>query len=139
MAAVGEVDRAEDQAGSGVTGREHRRTYRILRELSSVLRKQNWWLAERSTRARPACRSLRVAVHWHYRLGDGSAVGRTKNEVLTIRTTADVKALLKLAAARERRSAASMVEVLVLEYARSNGLAVPSPRRFDQRGAKKGK
>ncbi len=50
---------------------------------------------------------------------------RTKNEVLTIRTTAEVKALLKLAAERERRSAASMVEVLVLEYARSHDLAVP--------------
>ena len=49
---------------------------------------------------------------------------RTKNEVLTIRTTAEVKALLKLAAERERRSAASMVEVLVLDYARLQGLAV---------------
>ena len=44
-------------------------------------------------------------------------MARTKNEVLTIRTTAEVKALLKLAAERERRSAASMVEVLVLDYA----------------------
>ena len=49
---------------------------------------------------------------------------RTKNEVLTIRTTADVKALLKLAAERERRSASSMVEVLVLDYARSHRLTV---------------
>jgi hypothetical protein len=49
-------------------------------------------------------------------------MARTKNEV---RTTAEVKALLKLAAERERRSAASMVEVLVLDYANSRGLAVP--------------
>ncbi len=59
-------------------------------------------------------------------------MARTKNEVLTIRTTAEVKALLKLAAERERRSAASMVEVLVLEYAQAHGLAVPEtdpPRR----------
>ncbi len=52
---------------------------------------------------------------------------RTKNEVLTIRTTAEVKALLKLAAEREHRSATSMVEVLVLDYAKSHGLAVPDP------------
>lgn len=54
-------------------------------------------------------------------------MARTKNEVLTIRTTAEVKALLKLAAERERRSAASMVEVLVLDYAQAHGLAVPEP------------
>ena len=30
-------------------------------------------------------------------------MARTKNEVLTIRTTAEVKALLKLAAERERK------------------------------------
>ena len=54
-------------------------------------------------------------------------MARIKNEVLTIRTTAEVKALLKLAAERERRSAASMVEVLLLEYAKSHGLeAAPS-------------
>jgi len=52
-------------------------------------------------------------------------MARTKNEVLTIRTTAEVKALLKLAAERERRSAASMVEVLVLDYAKAHGLAAP--------------
>ena len=52
---------------------------------------------------------------------------RAKNEVLTIRTTAEVKALLKLAAEREHRSAASMVEVLVLDYAQAHGLAVPDP------------
>lgn len=61
----------------------------------------------------------------------GKSMARTKNEVLTIRTTAEVKALLKLAAGRERRSAAAMVEVLVLEYAQAHDLAVPeldSPR-----------
>lgn len=55
----------------------------------------------------------------------GEAMARTKNEVLTIRTTAEVKDLLKLAAERERRSAASMVEILVLEYAEAHGLAAP--------------
>ena len=56
-------------------------------------------------------------------------MARTKNEVLTIRTTAEVKALLKLAAERERRSAASMVEVLVLDYAKAHGLDVSSTDR----------
>jgi uncharacterized protein (DUF1778 family) len=58
-------------------------------------------------------------------------MARTKNEVLTIRTTAEIKALLKLAAERERRSAASMVEVLVLDYAQAHGLAAPesAPQR----------
>lgn len=56
-------------------------------------------------------------------------MARTKNEVLTIRTTAEIKALLKLAAERERRSAASMVEVLVLDYARSHSLVVADTDR----------
>ena len=62
---------------------------------------------------------------------------RTKNKVLTIRTTAEVKALLNLAAERERRSAASMVEVLVLDYARSHGLAVPDSDRPGRQGSNK--
>ena len=54
---------------------------------------------------------------------------RTKNEVLTIRTTAEIKALLRLAAEKERRSAASMIEVLVLDYAANHGLVAPQPDR----------
>lgn len=45
-----------------------------------------------------------------------------KDETLSIRTSAEVKALLKLAAEREHRSAASMMEVLILEYAQRNRL-----------------
>ena len=62
-------------------------------------------------------------------------MARTKNEVLTIRTTAEVKALLKLAAERERRSAASMIEVLVLDYAEAHDLTVPEPDRAGRKGA----
>lgn len=62
---------------------------------------------------------------------------RTKNEVLTIRTTAEVKALLKLAAERERRSAASMVEVLVLDYAKAHALTVREPDRAGRKGTGK--
>ncbi len=51
-------------------------------------------------------------------------MARTKNEVLTIRTTAEVKALLKLAAEREHRSAATMIEVLVLDYCEQNDIEI---------------
>lgn len=43
---------------------------------------------------------------------------RQKNETLTIRTTAEIKDLLRKAADREHRSLASMIEVLVMEYAK---------------------
>jgi uncharacterized protein (DUF1778 family) len=47
-----------------------------------------------------------------------------KDETLSIRTSAEIKQLLRLAADTERRSVASMVEILVLEYARSHDLKV---------------
>ena len=43
---------------------------------------------------------------------------RQKNETLTIRTTAEIKDLLRQAADREHRSPASMIEILVRDYAR---------------------
>ncbi|MDU7580484.1 hypothetical protein [Aeromonas sp.] len=49
-------------------------------------------------------------------------MSRLKAETLSIRTTSDIKQLLRLAAERERRSVASMVEILVLEYARAHDL-----------------
>ncbi|WP_449302407.1 hypothetical protein [Pseudoxanthomonas mexicana] len=48
---------------------------------------------------------------------------RLKNETLSIRTSSEIKDLLRLAAERERRSAASMIETLVLAYAREHGIA----------------
>ena len=53
---------------------------------------------------------------------------RTKDEVLSIRTTAEVKDLLRLAAERDRRSVASMVEILVLDYAERHRLRTDSAR-----------
>lgn len=47
---------------------------------------------------------------------------RLKGETLSIRTSPDIKELLRLAAHREHRSVASMVEILVLEYARKHNL-----------------
>ncbi len=52
-------------------------------------------------------------------------MARTKTEVLTIRTTEAIKALLKAAADREHRSLTSMLEVLVMDHAERTG--VPSP------------
>ena len=47
---------------------------------------------------------------------------RPKDETLSIRTSSDIKQLLRIAAERERRSISSMVEVLVLKYAQEQGL-----------------
>lgn len=45
-----------------------------------------------------------------------------KDETLSIRTSADIKLLLRLAAEKEHRSIASMMEVLILNYAQEHGL-----------------
>ncbi|WP_321787103.1 hypothetical protein [Burkholderia pyrrocinia] len=54
-------------------------------------------------------------------------MSRLKDETLSIRTSAEIKQLLRLAADLERRSVASMVEILVLEYARSHDLRLDRP------------
>ena len=51
---------------------------------------------------------------------------RLKDETLSIRTSSEVKELLRMAAEKERRSVASMVEVLILQYAREHNLAAPA-------------
>lgn len=51
-----------------------------------------------------------------------SDMSRLKNETLSIRTSMEIKRLLRLAAEREHRSVASMIEVLVLAYAKENHL-----------------
>jgi uncharacterized protein (DUF1778 family) len=55
-------------------------------------------------------------------------MSRLKDETITIRTSAEIKALLKLAAEREHRSAASMLEVLILAYAQEHRLKAPKTR-----------
>ncbi len=47
---------------------------------------------------------------------------RPKDETLSIRTSADIKQLLRMAAEKEHRSIASMMEVLILNYAQEQGL-----------------
>jgi len=54
-------------------------------------------------------------------------MSRLKAETLSIRTSSEIKQLLRLAAERERRSVASMVEVLILEYARQHSLLAQTP------------
>lgn len=59
-----------------------------------------------------------------------------KDETLSIRTSADIKNLLRLAAGRERRSISSMIEVLVLAYAEQHDLQVASvkdPSRMNEK------
>ena len=46
----------------------------------------------------------------------------TKTEVVSVRVPPDVKTALVAAAEQERRSLASMVEFMVLEYCRSRGI-----------------
>ena len=62
-------------------------------------------------------------LHWKV-----TAMSRLKDETLSIRTSAEIKQLLRVAAERERRSVASMIEILVLEYARKHDL---KPERQD--------
>lgn len=47
---------------------------------------------------------------------------RPKDETLSIRTSAEIKQLLRMAAEKEHRSIASMMEVLILNYAQQHGL-----------------
>lgn len=53
---------------------------------------------------------------------------RLKVETLSIRTSPDIKQLLRVAAKREHRSVTSMVEVLVIEYAHQHGLQVSAQK-----------
>jgi len=56
-------------------------------------------------------------------------MSRAKSETLTLRTTPEIKELLRMAADREHRSVASMVEVLILGYAKAAKLPIKRVRR----------
>ena len=49
-------------------------------------------------------------------------MSRVKDVTLSIRTSPEIRQLLRLAAEHEHRSSASMIEVLVLEYAKKHNL-----------------
>ena len=59
-------------------------------------------------------------------------MSRLKDETLSIRTSLEIKQLLRLAAEREHRSVASMVEVLVLAYAREHQLQANHADHYKQ-------
>lgn len=54
-------------------------------------------------------------------------MSRLKDETLSIRTSAEIKRMLRLAAERERRSVASMIEILIVDYAKAHGLVLDQP------------
>lgn len=55
-------------------------------------------------------------------------MSRLKAETLSIRTTTEIKELIRLSALHERRSIASMIEILVLEYAKTHGIREGQPQ-----------
>lgn len=59
-------------------------------------------------------------------------MARHKDETLSIRTSTEVKLLLKMAAEREHRSVASMMEVLILEYAQRHRLSLAAERMIER-------
>jgi hypothetical protein len=61
----------------------------------------------------------------------------TKTEVVSIRVPPDVKAALVAAAGLERRSLATMVEIMVLDYCKSRGIGTtPAPTSKPARSRK---
>ncbi len=59
-----------------------------------------------------------------------------KDETISIRTSSDIKSALKIAAEREHRSLASMIEVLVLDYAQKNGLQLSTGQTTNAKKSK---
>ena len=57
----------------------------------------------------------------------------TKTEVVSARVPPDVKAALSAAAEVERRSVASMLEVMVLSYCRDHGIATAPAKAAGRR------
>jgi len=55
-----------------------------------------------------------------------------KTEVVSVRVPPDIKAALLAAAEAERRSQASMLEVMVLDYCKSHGVKVADTHRSGQ-------
>lgn len=53
-------------------------------------------------------------------------MARNKRETLSIRTTSEIKDLARKAADHEHRSVASMIEILILDYAKLNLPASPN-------------
>jgi len=52
-----------------------------------------------------------------------------KVETLSLRLASDIKQLLRQAAEAERRSIASMIEIMILDYARQRGIEADDQER----------
>jgi hypothetical protein len=63
-------------------------------------------------------------------------VAVTKTEVVSARVPPDVKAALAAAAQTERRSVASMLEVMVLSYCSQHGISSTPAKAAGRAGAK---
>jgi hypothetical protein len=63
-------------------------------------------------------------------------VAVTKTEVVSARVPPDVKAALAAAAQTERRSVASMLEVMVLSYCTQHGIASTPAKAAGRAGGK---
>ena len=65
------------------------------------------------------------------------AMSLLKDETLSIRTSLEIKQLVRMAAERERRSVSSMIEILVLDYARQHNLQLTSSATVKTKGLRK--
>lgn len=65
------------------------------------------------------------------------AMSLLKDETLSIRTSLEIKQLVRMAAERERRSVSSMIEILVLDYARQHNLQLTSSATVKKKKAAK--
>lgn len=61
-------------------------------------------------------------------------MAQAKDETLSIRTSSEIKQLLKAAAAKEHRSQASMIEILILDYAKQHDLCLEKTVAVPDRG-----
>ena len=73
-----------------------------------------------------------IAVHSQYRKLMGENMATTKTTTLTFRIDPALKEALRMAAEREHRSLANMVEVLIRDYCGRNEIAIPEYRQSDK-------
>lgn len=71
-----------------------------------------------------------------YKRTHRGAIATTKTATLTFRIDPGLKEALRIAAVREHRSIANMVEVLIRDYCGRNGIAIPEQSRLFDDGQK---
>lgn len=68
---------------------------------------------------------MHYAVHEDVFLIRGTTMSANKTSTLTVRLEPCLKEALRLAANKQHRSIANMVEVLIRDYCGRNGIAIP--------------